>query len=953
MAGLSLFLKRLRDERAASLALVLLLLVTALFAAAAPRLLEDAANRSLRGEVAAAASRESSIRLVQTGRIDTSGTTGLAALESRGKTLEAALAPSVEALVQARSIVAETPIWQVQAGSSGAVVTLRIQEGVESRISLVAGRLPGGVARTEPYRGTGSSADKPVPAFDAALSAEAASRMGVGVGDSFSITALTNDPRSPEHSVSVVVDIVAVYQVVDQADSYWIDDESVFHSVVYNPSTNEEYTQAALLLSPEALPALMSATEAAALPFTYTWRSYVDPGRLDGGQLDELVTAMRRLEAAFPPGVASAASTGPTRLSAGAAPPPEAALQSGLLSLLESHRAIWATAQAILIVAATGTAAVAAAMVWLIVLLTARRRRHAVVLSRRRGASFRQVLTVTMAEAVLLSVPPAVLAAWLAAVAIPAGTGLMSVAAAGSIAALGITALVATALGRGAGGHRLTDETTKAGAAEAGTDADANSDAGGPSRNRRRVLEAALVVGAIGAAYLLRERGIAAAGTAGSSGTASSAAGSAAASDPLFEAVPALVGLAAGLVAIRLYPILMRQAARLLAIRRDLVPFLAVRHAARGPGAGAVLLVLIVTATVGSFAAAVLGSLDRAVDAVAWQEVGAPYRVNSLIGPLNAGLDPAHWPEVQAVASVSQGTVPLGTGGFRLLETIEMQPYRAIVEGSPADPGIPAELLGRADEPFPAIVSVQSSGSYDQPAVGDVFTIHLGQDNVRFRTVAVRSSFPGLPAGQPFVVVSREQLAARPADLPGVTSLFIKAPDGAAALLRAALGPRTGDVAIVSRAEQAGTLRNAPVDGAVVAGIGVAAATAILCAALAVAAALYLAASARAVETSHLRSLGLTSRQAAALIVAEFGPAVLVALVGGAGLGLGLFLYLKPGLGIGAIVGSPLDTPAAVALPQLAMLFAATAVTAAIAIGLAAASQRGASPAAAIRRGID
>ena len=941
MAGLILLLRRLRDERAVSLALVGLLLVTELVAAAAPRLLADESDRSLRSEVAAAGSRERSVQLVAKGRLDTSGTTGLEAPQSLGKSFETAFDPAVEALVRSRSIVVETPLWQVDAGSPGAVVTLRIQQGVESHIALVAGHLPGGTVRSEPAPGSNSVSPAPVPAFEAAVSAAAAARMGIGVGDSLSSSVQTNDPRSAEHKVAVVVDIVAIYDVVDPTDEFWIDDDAVLHSITYQPSPTEDHAQAALLLSPDALPGLMSATAAAALPMTYTWRCYVDSNRLDAGQLDALVAAMRRLEATYPPG------TPPTLPAANTAPktptsPPatvSAALQSGLLRLLETHRTKWQTAETVLVMAATGTGAVACGMVWLVVLLAARRRRSAVTLARRRGASLRRVLAATVVEAMILSIPPAVLAVWLAAVAIPDRAGLPSIAAAGSIAGLGIAALVATAFGKGGmGGDQPADAT-------AGDAAGMTADASIPARNRRLVVEGAIVAAAIGGAYLLRERAIAAAGAGGAGSVAP---------DQLIEAVPALAGLAAAIVAIRLYPMLMGLAGRLAAIRRDLVPFLAMRHAARGPGAGAVLLVLIMTATVGTFAASVLATLDRSVDAVAWQQVGAPYRVDSVIGQLNAGLDPTRWPGVEAVASASQDTVALNTGGFRVLETIDMAQYQAIVSGSPADPGIPAEMLGRADEPLPAIVSTQASGSFDKLAVGDVFSVRLGRVDVRFRAVAERSSFPGLPAGQPFIVVSRQQLAAiRPEAVPATTSFFVKAPDEAAGAMRAALGPRTEDTTIVSRAEQAGALRTAPIVAAVTAGIGASAAVAILCAALAVAAALFLSASARALETSHLRTLGLARGQAAALIVAEFGPAVLVALAVGASLGLGLFLYLRPGLALGTVVGSPLETPAAVALPQLVMMFMATALTAAIAIALAAASQRAASPAAAIRRGIE
>ena len=931
MASVTLLLKRLRDDWAVTLGLVCLFLVVDLVAASAPRLLEQAADRSLRSELAAAGSSERSIQLLQKGRIDAAGTTGLDVLDARGKALEAAFDPNVEALVSSRAVVVETPLWQVDAGTSGAFVTLRIEQGIESHVTVVAGRLPGGTVGSAPYGGPAATAAGSVPSFEAALSAEAAARMGIGVGDSLSISARTNDPHSAVHSVAVVVKIAGIYRATDPAEDYWIDDDAVLHSITYEPSPLEEYVQAALLMSPAALPALMSATGAANVPMTYTWRNYVDASRVDAGRLDDLVAAMRRLEATYPPegSVAPTAGTAPAK----------ATLESGLLSLLETHRTKWQAAQAVLIIFATGTAATASAMVWLAVLLASRSRRAAVLLTRRRGASLRRVLAYALVEAMLLSVPPAVLAAGLAAVAIPNGAGPVSLAATALIAGLGIAALVAAALGRGGmSGAGTGEEAVRDGVG-------ATQDKSQPSQLRRLVIEAAIVAGAVGAAYLLRERAL---------GAAAASTAAVAAPDPLIVVVPVLVGLAAAIVAIRLYPLFMGLGVRLAGRPSGIVPFLAIRHAARGPGAAAVLLVLVLTATLGTFAATVMATLDQAANTLAWQQVGAPYRVDSTIGPLNTGLDPATWPGVEAVASVSVSTVPLGTGGFRLLETIDMQQYEAVVGGSPADPRIPAEMLGRSDEPLPAIVSNAASGYFDQLRPGDVFTVRLTRGDIRMQVVDVRSSFPGLPAGQPFIVIAREQLAALSPDaLPAVRSYLVKAPDDAAVQLRAALGPRSEDTTIVSRAELASALGDAPIGSAVRAGIAAAAVIAILCAALAVAAALFLSASARASETSHLRTLGLSGGQSTALIVTEFGPAVLAALAAGAGLGLGLFLYLRPGLGLATIVGSPLDTPLAVGLPQLFMLFVATTVTASTAVAIAAASQRSVSPAIAIRRGID
>ena len=88
---------------------------------------------------------------------------------------------------------------------------------------------------------------------------------------------------------------------------------------------------------------------------------------------------------------------------------------------------------------------------------------------------------------------------------------------------------------------------------------------------------------ALGGAWLLRERGV----------RGASSAGTLEAADPLIAAVPALVGLAAGLVAVRLFPLPMRLLAWLARGRRGLVPVLAMRRATSGVGVGPILVVLL------------------------------------------------------------------------------------------------------------------------------------------------------------------------------------------------------------------------------------------------------------------------------------------------------------------------------------------------------------------------
>jgi putative ABC transport system permease protein len=114
---------------------------------------------------------------------------------------------------------------------------------------------------------------------------------------------------------------------------------------------------------------------------------------------------------------------------------------------------------------------------------------------------------------------------------------------------------------------------------------------------RRLAIEAAVVVSSLVGVYLLRRRGL-----ADENGF-----------DPYLAAVPLLLGLAAGIVAVRLYPLPVRFLAAAAARRRDLVPALALRRVARQPGVTAApLLVLLLGVSVSVFAAVMAATVSHA-----------------------------------------------------------------------------------------------------------------------------------------------------------------------------------------------------------------------------------------------------------------------------------------------------------------------------------------------------
>jgi len=287
------------------------------------------------------------------------------------------------------------------------------------------------------------------------------------------------------------------------------------------------------------------------------------------------------------------------------------------------------------------------------------------------------------------------------------------------------------------------------------------------------------------------------------------------------------------------------------------------------------------------------------------------------------------------------------------LAALDVADYERVVVGTPGAAALPRELFGPASQPLPAIVSTALASRPDGIAVGD--TVQVGVEGYSFsvRAVAARDSFPGLGDTSLFMLVNRDQLLELFPTAPLQASVaFLRAPANAEAGIRETITAAM-PAEIVGSASLVAALRGAPVVEAIRAGIAAAGAVAAIYAALAVAAALALAGSARAIELAHLRTLGLADGQASGVLLAEHGPAIVVAFGGGLALGIGLFAALAPGLGLGALVGGEIDVAPAFDAWLLATTAAGVAIVVLLGLGLGILLGRSASPVAALRRGFE
>jgi putative ABC transport system permease protein len=924
MTWIGLSLRRLSDERSTALAFALLVLLTTLLAAATPRALERIASDALHQQLLTSAPAPRSIQLLQEGRPDVGAGDALETITSTAARLFAVIPPEIQAVIAEQAVVVDSPRFSVQDPTNHSLtLRLRIQPGAERRFHLTAGRMPQAAAVTTA-----------APNIEIAIASSSAKALGASLGDTLAIEEDTSDPLAgPRGGGTASATIVGLFDVGDPTDPWWLGDPGLAEPITRDVSSNVSFIDTLGFVSPSEYPELLAATAGQAgtaggpistlpSPVRVTFREYVDPGRIQERAVPGLVAALHKLENQFPsPNV---------RIGGGPEGTSSTAMRTSLRVFLETFAASWAAALRVLSIAIVGPAAVALAALNLAAVLAARRRRAGLSLARGRGASMPQIATAVVAEGILVATPAAILGALAAVALVPGDPPNLALAIGLAIIALAVVLLLLASVPAvriaGLGGGR---EAVRAGL---------------PSP-RRLVFEGLVVVLAVVGAVLLRQRGIT---SAGATGTLPSA-------DPLATAVPALAGLAAGLLAVRLLPLLIAPLARFTRFTRGLVSLLALRRAASG-GTAAVLLVLLATSTIGAFSVAALVHLDRSAEAAAWQTIGADYQITRPdTQPLRAHFDYSSLPGVEASAKMFLGSSTLKLfAAFPVVALLDVSDYELVVAGTPGEEALPVELFGPAVEPLPIMVSDAVATRADGVKVGSTVSMTIQGYTFQARVVGTRASFPGVPATDFFIIANRDQVLGLFPSAPFQPSVaFLRAPPAAAADIRTAAAEALAPASVAGRVELSDGLRDSPVTAAIHLGIAIAAAVAGLYAALAVASALALAGSARAIELAHLRTLGLADRQASGVLLAEHAPAIIVAFAGGLALGIGLFAVLVPSLGLDVLVGSSVQIAPAFDAALLAATAGGVIAVTTIGLGLGILSGRSASPVSALRRGFE
>jgi len=904
-------LRRLRGERELVLVIIAAVILTTIVFAAIPLLFNRMADDGMRYAIDNASPISRNLIARQVASIPAgSPEEVLGPVDDAGREFRSSLAPSIQQIIGEPSYIVDTTRYAVVENPEHPFpfprfVTLRYQQDVDQHLTLVEGAMPQVVDETVPIPGADPPTEAPV--FEIAISTETARQIQVAVGDSLLLRPAADDPlvrQIPYNQIRpIAVRISGLFEVNDVDEEYWVSDTRLNRAVEFDDGMVVQVFATALF-APDAYPTLGGGS-GISLPFQYYWRYFVDSAKLDAGNFEALTADMRRLDAQY-----GVVFTDPTKM----------AVTTGLSRILRDYSSQRNLTRAILSLMTVGLIGVGGAVLALVAGIAADRRRDSLLLIRGRGGSAPQILGSLLVEGLLISLPCAVVAYLLTSLLVGSRNSIWSFAAAIGVAlAMTLLLLVAHA---GFARRPLGElEQGEVAIERVGV--------------RRLVIEVLVVALALVGVYLVRRRGIA----------GSSATDEISSMDPWLAAVPVLLGLAVGLLIVRIYPLPVRLFGWLSSLRRDLVPVLGFRRTSRQPGATSLpVLVLLLSLAVSSFAMVLTTTISRGQIAASWQQVGADYRVTSgETGSLYSLVDPSKAEGVEAVAkavisnAIFSGRVP-GSGVAQLM-LVEPARLQDVTAGTPADSHMPDEMMreqtgtdiGQPTNPIPAIIS-PSAGS-GRLSVGDTFAMTVLSREMTFVVVEVRNRFSGLPVDRAFVVAPLPSIAAANPSRPiRSTDMFVRGPREIETNLDATLRSQSQGAVLISRAAIYEAVHDAPLIAGVATGFRLGLVVTALYAGVAVAFAMLLRGKARARDQAYLRTLGLSREQSLGLTIVEQAPGIIVGIAAGVGLGVAAAWLIAPGLDLIAFIGPGLPVELQIDWPAIILLVVVVLIVTTVAI---------------------
>lgn len=810
---------------------------------------------------------------------------------------------------------------------------LRPPYGSDGKLRAVAGQAPPTPQDQRPAGPSAERSDGSQPTVWAWISQASALKLHVGVADQLVLTAGL-------WSMPVHVTIAGIFAPVDAADPWWADPATGTANALAAPRIDtvvqgkdqQSFWRSDLLLDD-------AGAQAAGIPsgISLSWSFPLIPNAIGTGNAARIVTDLNRLKtgADLPasPRISDPRDPGFVAdiLKAPGISSPLPPILSGYLSRAGASMVVMSLGLATLAAVAIGVLALA-------IRLLIHRQRADLIVARARGASLPQ-----LARSVGYQVAAATAPAAAAALAAARAAGYATVDAGSVLLAVAVVAGT-FALAAGQAAAALRGSTGSAGfmARRLGGRTDA------VARIGLEVIVLALLTAQI---MTLRSRGL---GSAGSG------------IDPVVATLPVTVALAAGVVLLRLAPLVPIMLAAMLGSGRGATGFVATSSARRNAVIGPPAAVVILATLAGSvFGATFTRSLSVARDVDQWSAIGAAAHVDDPfagfgssritdddLGRIKAtpGIGAAAGAALDGGASFAAGSAGSdanGGGGQPVtLVGLDVADYLAVIKGTPLDtPGLhraltvleqassarPATDYSQSNPAHPPLPALLTSGAVPGTSGSVQGTVQYAGMPVTIVTNAPAFPTGIAPKGEAVLVVDYQILKAQIGSAPARSDVWVAGqPSALAALTKPGLLSEPNDQVTVQAgpADSTGTTELDRLTERVYAGETVL--EALLCA-LAVLLTLAAGSAARRRAAAFLATMGFGRPRLRRIAVLEALPVLLVVTAGGLATGLATVPLLAGSVDLSSLAGlsSPhlavhtnvaLVTAATIAVPGVALL---------------------------------
>jgi len=721
-------------------------------------------------------------------------------------------------------------------------VELSYRDALARNVRIIAGKLPG------PSAGSGSTVIVP-----AAVTEATAHRFGLKVGSQLGLP-----------GTSLVLVVTAVVQPRDPAAPFWTIDPVVATPQLHYPDQQVTppplYWQGGVFIPASAVAVLQS--QITGSQAQVTWVFPLSLGRLTAEQATQLQSTL----------AAALSTAGRITVpgSAGSAPAlAQITLSSGTSQLIAGFEASAASVDSVLNLLSVSLAVLAAVVVLLTAWLLADKRRPELAVLRARGASRRQLALAVLGTTAVGAVPGAVGGAAIAVALTPSAPVALSWWLAGLVvfAALAGPVAITVRAHRGYVAVVRPDQPPER-----------------VSSVRRWIVEAALVLGAVGGLLVLRYKG--------------SGAG-----DVYASAAPVLLAIGAAVVLVRVYPLVVRGVLRLTGQRAGPAAFLGLARAARVSAAAALpAFAMVLALAVVSFGGMVRGAVLRGEVLASWQRAGADAVIN-LPGAVSAALQRsvAAVPGVQHLATAGTVTGAASGSTFQVL-AVDPGQYAAVLADSPLQtpPAFTASATARG-------VSALAAPALSADLGRGPVRVIIDDRDIRVRVVGQAASVSALvDLSGDYLVLPRQVLkdaAPRP------TMLLVAGPELNRVALQAAVARYGKGATVVFRSRLLAGLERAPLQRGAYLALALGGIAAGCCCLLVLLLSLLLSASARRLALARMSTMGLSGGQGQLLGLVELLPQLLAVLTGGIGCAVALVPLLGPALNLGVFTGSASGVP--------------------------------------------